>query len=166
MIVMLVESVIANLSAEEGIGDSIDWLDLTWMDCRRRFARKQTRSGREVRLLLRLGQQLKHGDLLGYWPEAKVGQRRQAVVVNLLVTEVFVVRLGEATHTLTISYEIGNLHEPMQLTATELLMPASHGVQVMLNEREVAYSVERRIFQPTHWPALVQLAENLQIMRR
>jgi urease accessory protein UreE len=70
MVPMLVESAKKNL---EDLGDNlrsdaIDWLDLTWLEYRTRFARKSTRSGREVRLLLRPQQTLKHGDVLDIGP--------------------------------------------------------------------------------------------------
>ena len=60
---MLIESPQGNILTDPA-GEPIDWLDLSWQECRQRALRKRTRGGRDVRLLLRLGVMLRHGDIL------------------------------------------------------------------------------------------------------
>jgi urease accessory protein UreE len=161
MILMLVESAIRNL---QGPGDfpsliTIDWLDLTWLECRTRFARKRTRSGRELRLLLRIRETLKNNDLLGFWPDG------QAVVVNLLACDVLQIPLRNLPNTVAAAFQIGNLHVPMELTADALLVPFSSQTEATLIESNISFEAKHQLFQPTHWPPSVQLSPNFQVKR-
>jgi urease accessory protein len=150
---MLVESAIGNLDgmAEPPGADGIDWLDLTWLDCRTRFARRRTRGGGELRILLRIATTLRHGDVLGQWPDGRW------VAVNVLPTEVCIVRPASALELATVAFEMGNLHVPIELSADRLAVPSSAAVEVALERLGVDCDVDARRFEPTHWPDATRL---------
>jgi urease accessory protein UreE len=159
---MLVESAIRNLQDPRDFPSpvTIDWLDLTWLECRTRFARKCTRSGRELRLLLRIRETLKNNDLLGFWPDG------QAVVVNLLCADVLKIPLQSFSNAVAAAFQIGNLHVPMELAADSLLVPFSSQTEAALAESNICFEAKHMIFQPTHWPPSVQLSPKFQVTRR
>jgi urease accessory protein len=156
---MLVESAASNLDTmvEPPDSGSVDWLDLTWIDCRTRFARRRTRDGGEVRILLRLATALRHGDVLGQWPDGRW------VAVNVLATEVCVVRPATAVELATVAFEMGNLHVPIELSADRLVVPTSAAVEVALDRLGVACEVQSRRFEPTHWPDSTRLTPTFAI---
>ncbi len=159
---MLVESAIRNLSdtLDELPGDSIDWLDLTWLECKSRFARKYTRGGQEVRLLLRLGQSLKQGDLLGHWPDGRL------VVVHLLPAETLVIRPKNDLESIASVFQLGNLHVPIEVSPGCVITPHTSEVEAMLIKFQIGFETEKRKFQPTHWPDSVRLSPNFRIIRK
>ncbi len=159
---MLVESAIENIagSIDGSEPDTIDWLDLTWIECRNRFGRKYTRGQKEVRLLLRLQQTLDHGDLLGHWSD---GQR---VVVNLLPTELLVIRPKNVFDSINAAFQLGNLHAPMELTTDSFLTPHTSEAEAMLIKFQIPFELDQRRFKPSHWPDAVKLSQSFQIIRR
>jgi urease accessory protein len=158
---MLVESAIGNIHdpAESSAPATIDWLDLTWLECRKRFARKQTRTGREVRILLRLGQTLKHGDILGRLPDDTI------VAVNVLPADVLLIRCATPAAAIAAAFQIGNLHLPIEVESGNLIVVAHPEVEAMLDKFKIAFERQSRRFQPTHWPDLVQLSQTFRVIR-
>jgi len=147
---MLVESAAGRLGDGVDPG-SVDWLDLTWIDCRTRFARRRTRGGHEVRILLRLATVLRHGDVLGTAPGGRV------VVVNVVPAEVCVARPESSERLVAVAFEMGNLHVPIELTDGHVVAPGGAAVEVALERLGVAFDLATRRFEPTHWPTGVQL---------
>src|SRR3954467_5996764 len=85
---MLCDRVLGRWTADDGVpGDDgwLDWLDLAWGQCHRRALQSTTRRGRAVRLLLRVGTTLRHGDVLADTPEC-------LLVVQVALIETLVVR--------------------------------------------------------------------------
>src|SRR5262245_48201256 len=87
---MLIETPIGNIFADDStlVWEKIDWLDLTWQECLRRAIDKPTRGGVQVRILLRLGTTLRHGDVL-YCNSESAGA---PIAVHILPCPVVVVR--------------------------------------------------------------------------
>src|ERR1700722_18420386 len=107
---MLIESAKANIyEPPSPLPAKIDWLDLTWLQCRRRAGKQRTRSGREVSILLRLKHVLRHGDVLGHWPDGSV------VIVNVHPTAVLIASPREPSQGMELAFELGNLHIPIEI---------------------------------------------------
>ncbi len=157
---MLVEAAIKNISDNVESLAGVDWLDLTWIDCRKRFAKKFTRSGGEVRIMLSLRQKLAHGDLLGTWPDGK------SVVVNLLPANVFCIRPRNATESISTAFQLGNLHVPIQVDDTGFLVPCTDPVERMLLKFDLQYETQQRQFAPALWPEFVQISADFRIISK
>jgi urease accessory protein len=158
---VLIEAAIANIYDQPGsecIVD-IDWLDLTWLECHNRAGRKQTRAGQEVSILLRLKQSLRHGDLL---LQPAIGS---AIVVNLLPAEVITVRPGNTTEWCSVAYELGNLHVPIEMSSTEILIPRDGAVEALLERLAIPFELNLRRFQPNFWPEFVSLSKNFRVIK-
>jgi urease accessory protein len=142
---MLVEQTLGNLSDDPSIKpERIDWLDLTWLQCAARALRLRTRGRREVRILLRLGIALHHGDVLSREADSMIA-------VNVLPCDVLVAAPRDTTQSAALAFELGNLHASMELTETgQIITPADGPVEAIFQKLDVAYSTEMRRFDPTH----------------
>jgi urease accessory protein UreE len=142
---MLIEAPIGNIFAQDTqlqVPEVIDWLDLTWQDCRLRALRKTTRGGQEIRILLRLGTRLRHGDLLN--------QSTPPIIVHVVPCPVIVVVPGCPIEAAMIAYELGNQHFPIELTPTAIIVPPMDGqVEAILNRLKFSCRTEVRRFDPT-----------------
>lgn len=141
---MLIEAPIGNIFAHDTqlhIPEAIDWLDLTWEDCRRRALVMTTRGGQEIRILLRLGQRLRHGDLLD--------RSTPPTVVHVVPCPLIVVRPANSMEWAMLAYELGNMHFPMELTPKAIIAPPMDGqVEIILNRLKLPYETEVRRFEP------------------
>lgn len=143
---MLVESIVANLyePSTHPHGDvEVDWVDFRWDECHRRALRKQSRGGRDLRVLLPIGQHIRHGDLLGRWPDTQ-----QYLAAYVLPTDVLVGRPTSASLFAKLAYELGNLHVPVEIHATEILTPPDGPVEAAFARVGVACVREVRRFTP------------------
>lgn len=146
---MLVEAPlgnISNLSSEL----PFDWLDLAWEECFRRAVRKQTRSGRLIRTLLKLGTILRYGDVL-------IQDSQGVVAVNVVPCEVVVVEPKNTSEMASLAYKLGDLHVPMEISETEIITPCDGPIQAAFHELSVEYRTETRRFQPTLRSTTVQM---------
>ncbi|MBV8780399.1 MAG: hypothetical protein JO353_03290 [Phycisphaerae bacterium] len=120
----------------------IDWLDLTWRQCARRAIDGKTRGGREVRIVQRLGQWLKHEDVL--WQADA-----HAIVLNVLPDLVLVGKPDNPKSLAVLLYEIGNLHEPVQIEGEWIIAPADGPIEAAFAQAGVAFDLQTRRFEPT-----------------
>lgn len=144
----------------------IDWLDLTWAECGRRAARKTSRGGRAIRLLLGLGITLRHGDIL--W-QADDGST--VIAINVLPCELIVARPKDARESTCLAYEIGNLHSPMEIhrkgSEIEIVAINDGPIAEVLDRLGVAFDVQTRRFAPTFWGTEpMQLSKNFAVRRK
>jgi urease accessory protein UreE len=109
---VLIEKVLSNLETAPA-SDQVDWLDLTWFDCTLRALKRRTRAGRSVSVLLPIGTRLRHGDVLSNSPP---------IAVNLLSSDVLVVSPPDCAMLARIALELGNLHVPVELAGSELIV--------------------------------------------
>lgn len=123
-------------------GERLDFLDLRWDECHRRASLKQSRSGRSVRLLLRLGVVLRDGDVLADTADC-------LLVVRVSPCEVIVVRPASRSEAAMTALELGNLHVPVEVSETEVLTPADGPAKGVLSRRGIVFAIEERLFQPT-----------------
>jgi urease accessory protein UreE len=158
---MLVESATANIYDPNSppILEEIDWLDLTWLECRNRAGRKRTRSGREIRILLRLREFLQNGDVLGRWVDGPT------IVVNLLPAEVIIATPRNPTEMVHLALELGNLHVPVQISAEQLITPCDSSVEALLGRFSIPFETQSKLFQAQFWPESIRLADNFRIIR-
>lgn len=142
---MLVESISGSLfDASIGVEESdIDWVDFHWHECFRRALRKRSRAGRDLRLLLPMGQCIRHGDLLGACPDSK-----QRIAVHVLPAELLVVRCDLAELLAKLAYELGNLHVPVEIGAGELITPPDGPVEAAIENLGMKPARESRRFAP------------------
>jgi urease accessory protein len=123
------------------VAGRLDWLDLTWDECHRRALRKNTRQGRAVRLLLRLGVRLRHGDVVADAADC-------LLVVDVRPVEVLVARPRSAREAAVVAVEWGNLHVPVQVADHDLATLPDGPAEAVLHEHDVPFAVERRRFEP------------------
>lgn len=84
---------------------------------------------------------LAHGDLVwendyGYY---MIQQAPEAVLV---------ITSHEITVTAALAWSIGNLHQPLQISGHELIVPDDPAVRQLCQQQEIAFAAEHRVFQP------------------
>jgi urease accessory protein len=143
---MLIEQVLGNAAEAGGAiaAPAADILDVTWEDCLRRAFRGRTRAGAAVRVLLPLAARLGHGDVL-----LRFTGGEPLLVLNVQPCELLVARAASPAKLVTLAFELGNLHAPIQLLGDDALATLPDGpVEALLADVGVAYRVERRRFEP------------------
>lgn len=143
-------------------GAAIDWVDLTWMQCARRVLRITSRNGRDLKILLRLGQMLGHGDIL--WQSPSLGE---VIAVNVLPADVIVGRTGDTKQLALLAFELGNLHVPIELEADQIIAPLDGPVLEAFEKIGIDFQTVSRRFTPTATSrAGVSLSADFRIERR
>lgn len=138
---MLCERVLGNLDLEPGLDADVDWLDLSWFDCAQCAVRRQSRGGTNVRILLSVGQSLHHRDILFRNAPA-------VMAVNLIPADVLVACPRTLCEMGQLAVEFGNLHQPIQIDADELIVLFDGPTEGIFNRRGVPHRHERRRFIP------------------
>ncbi len=138
---MLCERILGNLDLEPAPSAAIDWLDLSWFDCAQRALRRQSRAGTSIRILLGIGQHLRHGDILAR-------DASGIIAVNLIPADVLVARPRSLREMGQLAVEFGNLHQPVQITADELIVLYDGPTEGIFNRRGQPHRRERRRFIP------------------
>ncbi|HWE97905.1 MAG TPA: hypothetical protein VG269_28370 [Tepidisphaeraceae bacterium] len=139
---------------------NVDFVDLAGDECRH-VLKKQSRGGKEVRVLLPPDQHLRHGDVL-YEDNACM------LVVNVLPCDVIVARPDSSRDAAALALELGNLHVPTQITDDEIIFPEDESALETLAKSRVRWQREQRRFEPMEVIALpgVRRAGGLRIIRR
>ncbi|MDB5318962.1 MAG: ureE [Phycisphaerales bacterium] len=138
---MLCERILGNLDAGFSIAGPIDWLDLTWFDCTQWALRKRSRAGVEVGVLLPVGQTLRHGDVLHHGSAG-------TIAVQLLPTDVWIIRPADLGAMGRLAVELGNLHVPVQIAGDELILLPDGPTGALLERHGVWYQSHLRQFVP------------------
>ena len=69
-------------------------------------------------------------------------------VIEQAAEPVLVFSIGDATAAATLAWSIGNLHQPLQVTADELVASDDPALRQWCDQQQVPYRNEQRIFQP------------------
>lgn len=155
---MLVEAPVGNILGSPDI-DPVDWLDLTWAECRQRALHKQTRSGQDVRILLRLGVVLRHGDILH--------RDASTVAVNLEPCTVLIAHPTDPANLAAACYELGNLHAPIQLENGRIIVIPDGPIEAVFQSLGIPWETEIRRFEPTQTsPGYVMVSPQFSLNRR
>ncbi len=158
---MIFDRIVGNIETETGAQTSStdDWLDLNWQDCLMRAHRRKTRSGAEIRILLPLGVQIHHGDLIAN------GVRTVAIAVR--PCDVLLLHPPDAETAILLALGLGNLHAPVQLDGKQMMVIPDGPVEELLAELKVPSTPAVRRFQPASIaaPLRAQLAANFQVIR-
>ena len=121
---------------------SPDLIDVHWHEAGLRALRKTTRGGVPLRILLPLGVALRHGDVL-------FEDATSLVAVEIIPTEVLVIRPRTPAEMANLALEVGNLHAPAQATeAGELLVIPDGPVEAILWRMDVPHTLDVRRFTP------------------
>lgn len=157
---MLIEAPLGNVfDASSSASVAVDWLDLSWLDCGRRFMRKKTRAGRDVRFLLRLGITLRHGDILCLPREDD-----PTIAINLIECETLVAAPTDVATIARLAFELGNLHVPMQLQDRHIITIADGPTQEAIDRLGVQYELQTRRFEPTLRPSIpMSIADDFEL---
>ena len=119
-----------------------DEVELSWRDCTRRAVRATSRTGRKIGILLPLGEQARHGDVV-YEDDHAV------VFVTLRPCEVIVAEFAEAGALARAALELGNLHVPVEATGRLQLITLPNGPAAGVIGRHASASRrEVRRFEP------------------
>lgn len=158
---MIFDRIVGNLETE-GVAPTSsidDWLDLNWQDCLMRAHRRKTRNGVEIRILLPLGVQIRHGDLISD------GMRTVAIAVR--PCHVLLLHPPDAETAILLALGLGNLHAPVQLDGGQMIVIPDGPVEELLAELKVASTPAVRRFEPASIaaPLRAQLAANFQLIR-
>jgi urease accessory protein UreE len=159
--VMIFDRVIANLTdADTAVVLPNDWVDLHWRECFARAAKLRTRSGKEIRLLLPLSAQLRHGDL--------ITNGHEKIAIEVKPCPVLLLHPSDANTAMLLSLGLGNLHAPVQLDGELLITIPDGPVEELLQSLGVGFSTEVRRFEPSSIaaPLRAQLASQFQVIVR
>jgi len=158
---MIFDRVIVNRSFQHSPAPSVcDWLDLSWRECFARAARLRTRRGQEIRLLLPLGVQLHHGDVISD------GSRQIGIAVR--PCEVLLLHPPDHATALLLALGLGNLHAPVQVDGEQLIVLPDGPVEELLGALKIAWTPKVQRFEPASIapPLRAQLASQFQIVTR
>lgn len=61
---------------------------------------------------------------------------------------VLVISTDTVKNTEELAWNIGNLHQPLQVTSTQLIAADDSAVTQLLNKQHIPYTVESRVFEP------------------
>lgn len=84
---------------------------------------------------------LAHGDLV--W-ENDYG----FYIIQQAPEPVLVITAHAVTEAATLAWSIGNLHQPLQVSGHELIVPDDPAVRQLCQQQEIAFTAEHRVFQP------------------
>ncbi|HVT87649.1 MAG TPA: hypothetical protein VHD56_02255 [Tepidisphaeraceae bacterium] len=143
---MLVETPIANIfdpDSQDISAWSIDWVDFSWMECASRAVRKQSRNGQDIRILLKLGVTLRHGDVL--W---RSEDRSDAIVVSVELSNVLIARPRNSVEAISLAFELGNLHVPIEVSDDGIVTVDDGPVEAVFRKLGVPYELQSRRFEP------------------
>ena len=130
---MIFDRVVGNFSDQTNKASGVDdWLDLHWRECFVRASRRPTRGGGEIRMLLPLGMQLRHGDLVSD------GTRQIGIAVR--PCDVLLPHPPDASTALLLALGLGNLHAPVQLDGEQLIVVPDGPVEELLASLGVAWT--------------------------
>lgn len=116
---MLIKNIVAHSSELDLDGYTLDYLALEWYELSKRIQRKTTRGGEELALkFVGESSMLRDGDVLVLDTEKKL-----AILVELLETEIIILSPKNMLEMATICYEIGNKHMPLFIEGDNLLLP-------------------------------------------
>lgn len=139
---MLVESPLGNLlDGSIASPKELDWLDLSWSEADQRAMKKRTRAGTEVRILLRLGLRLRHGDLI-----------TDGIAINVLPCDLLVAYPRTSSEWAKASFELGNLHVPIQVLPDRLITLADGPTEAILCRLGILFNQHHDRFEPTCRP--------------
>jgi urease accessory protein len=132
---------------EAARGYARDIVTLGWEDRLRARGRRRTDSGIEFATALGRGTMLAHGDCL------VLDQDRLVVVVVALAEPVFVITPAAPYEWGLFAYQIGNSHQPLMLTAREIVCPDIPGMEQVLTYHAIPHVRDVRAFVPvSHVP--------------
>ena len=133
---MLIQQKLGHIDTIESGNRIIDWLPLEWFETSKRILRKRTVAGHEVTLKFLAGNpHLTQGDVL-------YEDDQTLIVVDILPSEVLVVRPTSVYEMASVCYEIGNKHLPLFFEDTTVLIPYEAPLFRLLTAS--GYAVERQ----------------------
>jgi urease accessory protein len=116
---MLCERILGNVGTDPPgryAGKVRDVLQVTWRDCARRAIRGRTERGINIGVLLPLGLNLRHGDVI-------LETQSTVVITHVIPCEVWVAEFSGASAMATAALELGNLHAPVEVVDGSLWAP-------------------------------------------
>ena len=128
-----------------------DQVDVAWWELNWRALRKTTRGGRQIRILLPLGQTIRDGALLS---DAE-GQGR--IRVCLLPCELLVIlprNLGEMG---ALALELGNLHIPAEVVDGTVRVVADGPAEAVASDLSIPFRRQVGLFHPRRCAGMPEL---------
>lgn len=119
-----------------------DTVTLGWEDRLKARGRRRTDQGFEFGTTLPRGTVLRHGDCL------VLDQDRLLVVVLARDEPVFVIEPATPAEWGLFAYQIGNSHQPLMLTAGEIVCPDLPGMEQVLTYHAIPFTRGWRAFTP------------------
>src|ERR1700678_2656667 len=151
---MLCERILGNVQASPALFSSpprrCDELEIRWWELDRRALRNVTRSGRNVRILLPLGQALADGDVL-------FDDGQTIIVLRVASAGVLVVRPSDSTEMGIVALVAGNLHAPAEVIDGQILIAPDGPVEAALAELGIAFERQVRRFRPRRCAGMPEL---------
>lgn len=140
---MLIKEKIGRLRDYDRSVHTIDWLPIEWYETSKRILHKKTIDGREIHLkFLKENPNLQQGDVL-------FNENKILIVVDLIPTDVIVLKPSSMHDMAMLCYEIGNKHLPLYYEDELLLMPFEEPLFHWLTASEFAPSrQQRKLLQP------------------
>ena len=141
---MLCDRILGNVFGDDGgrfAGRRRDPVPLAWRDCYRRAVRSVSAGGVSVGIVLPLGSEIRHGDVL-FDDDAVVG------VADVTPCDVLVGHFADAPLLARAALELGNFHVPVEVTGFLLAtLPGGPAVGVFERYARKHHSEVRR-FSP------------------
>ena len=115
-------------------------ITLTWEDRRQGHGRRQSDAGTEFGISLPGGAVLKQGDCLVLDAEQVI------VAVREAVEPVYVISPKTPQDWAYYAYQVGNRHQPVMISQTELVFPKNAAVRGLLEQLHAEYLSDERPF--------------------
>jgi urease accessory protein len=160
---MLCERVLGNVGTDSPgryAGKVRDALQVTWRECARRAIRGRTERGIHIGVLLPLGLNLRHGDVI-------LETQTTVVVTYVIPCEVWVAEFTDARALATAALELGNLHVPVEvLDGSQIATLPDGPTRGVLDKHAATWWPETRRFNPlrsTITSGSVRVAPNFEL---
>lgn len=150
---MVIKEKLGNLATFRDEGRAIDRLPLEWYETGKRILHKRTGAGKEITLkFLAEAQCLQQDDVL-YADEQCI------IVVEVMVTNVIVLRPASLYQAAYAAYEIGNKHLPLFFEDDCLLLPFEEpvyrqlqaaGFEPLTQKRKLLHPIRTTVMPHTH----------------
>ncbi|GEN33565.1 MULTISPECIES: urease accessory protein UreE [Aneurinibacillus] len=134
---MIIEQIRGNIEHADLGGRHVEKVYLHSDDLVKRIQRVTTDHGKEIGIRLKEMKDLTDGDIL-YMDD------HNAIVVNVIADDLFVIRPTSMKQMGEISHQLGNRHLPAQFEGEEMLVQYDYLVEELLQQLKVPYVREKR----------------------
>ncbi|MBC7785784.1 MAG: urease accessory protein UreE [Burkholderiales bacterium] len=156
---MICERIIGRIAIDAEESESVEWVEIDWMQTVRRALRLRSTVGRAIDVLLPRGVNLHDGDVLAEMDGVRIA-------IRVRPCDLIVLRPLTIAHAAQMGIELGLVHCPVELAGTEIITLDDGPVRELAERLGVDFSRGRRAFHPLPGTVLAAITTRLQNQTR